>query len=109
MVAFRNLSSGDRHMNLRMRERDWIDHRGAVPRHGQPDPRSGTEASQSCIEQLRETLSERPQTVAGQPGLPPEQRTKIREAHAALADNSRPCGLGDAGCFSRSSKQFVVC
>ena len=39
-----------------------------------------------ALEQLRETLTERLQTVAAQPGLTPEQRTKIREAHAALAD-----------------------
>ena len=39
-----------------------------------------------AIEQLRETVSERLQTVADQLGLTPEQRTKIREAHAAYAD-----------------------
>jgi Spy/CpxP family protein refolding chaperone len=39
-----------------------------------------------AIEQLRETVSERLQTVADELGLTPEQRTKIREAHAAFAD-----------------------
>ena len=39
-----------------------------------------------ALEQLRETVSERLQTVADQLGLTPEQRTKIREAHAAYAD-----------------------
>jgi Spy/CpxP family protein refolding chaperone len=39
-----------------------------------------------ALEQLRETVSERLQTVADQLGLTPEQRTKIREAHTALAD-----------------------
>ena len=39
-----------------------------------------------AIEQLRETVSERLQTVADQLGLTPEQRTKIREAHTAYAD-----------------------
>jgi Spy/CpxP family protein refolding chaperone len=39
-----------------------------------------------ALEQLRETVSERLQTVADRLGLTPEQRTKIREAHAAFAD-----------------------
>jgi Spy/CpxP family protein refolding chaperone len=39
-----------------------------------------------ALEQLRETVSERLQSVADQLGLTPEQRTKIREAHTALAD-----------------------
>ena len=39
-----------------------------------------------ALEQLRETVSERLQTVADQLGLTPEQRTKIREAHTAFAD-----------------------
>ena len=39
-----------------------------------------------ALEQLRETVSERLQTVADQLGLTTEQRTKIREAHAAFAD-----------------------
>ncbi|MGC1719043.1 MAG: hypothetical protein WA746_08655 [Isosphaeraceae bacterium] len=39
-----------------------------------------------ALEQLRETVSERLQTVADKLGLTPEQRTKIREAHAAFAD-----------------------
>jgi len=39
-----------------------------------------------ALEQLRETVSERLQTVADQLGLTPEQRTKIREAHASYAD-----------------------
>ena len=39
-----------------------------------------------ALEQLRETVSERLQTVADTLGLTPEQRTKIREAHAAFAD-----------------------
>ena len=39
-----------------------------------------------ALEQLRETVSERLQTVADQLGLTPEERTKIREAHAAYAD-----------------------
>jgi Spy/CpxP family protein refolding chaperone len=39
-----------------------------------------------ALEQLRETVSERLQTVADQLGLTPDQRTKIREAHAAFTD-----------------------
>jgi Spy/CpxP family protein refolding chaperone len=39
-----------------------------------------------ALEQLRETVSERLQTVADKLGLTTEQRTKIREAHAAFAD-----------------------
>jgi Spy/CpxP family protein refolding chaperone len=39
-----------------------------------------------ALEQLRETVSERLHTVADQLGLTSEQRTKIREAHAAFAD-----------------------
>jgi Spy/CpxP family protein refolding chaperone len=39
-----------------------------------------------ALEQLRETVSERLQTVADKLGLTPEQRTKIREAHSAFAD-----------------------
>jgi Spy/CpxP family protein refolding chaperone len=39
-----------------------------------------------ALEQLRETVSERLQAVADQLGLTPEQRTKLREAHAAFAD-----------------------
>src|SRR5215471_1132670 len=39
-----------------------------------------------ALEQLRETVSERLQTVADTLGLTDEQRTKIREAHAAFAD-----------------------
>jgi len=39
-----------------------------------------------ALEQLRETVSERLQTVADKLGLTPEQRTKIRDAHAAFAD-----------------------
>jgi len=39
-----------------------------------------------ALEQLRETVSERLQTVADKLGLTSEQRTKIREAHAAFAD-----------------------
>jgi Spy/CpxP family protein refolding chaperone len=39
-----------------------------------------------ALEQLRETVSERVQTVADNLGLTPEQRTKIREAHTAFAD-----------------------
>jgi Spy/CpxP family protein refolding chaperone len=39
-----------------------------------------------ALEQLRETVSERLQTVADKLGLTPEQSTKIREAHAAFAD-----------------------
>jgi Spy/CpxP family protein refolding chaperone len=39
-----------------------------------------------AVEQLRETASERLQAVADQLGLTTEQRTRIREAHAAFAD-----------------------
>jgi Spy/CpxP family protein refolding chaperone len=39
-----------------------------------------------ALEQLRETVAERLQTVADTLGLTDEQRTKIREAHAAFAD-----------------------
>jgi Spy/CpxP family protein refolding chaperone len=39
-----------------------------------------------ALEQLRETVPERLQTVADELGLTPEQRTKIRAAHAAFAD-----------------------
>src|SRR5262249_50331665 len=39
-----------------------------------------------ALEQLRETVSERLQTVAETLGLTDEQRTKIREAHATFAD-----------------------
>jgi Spy/CpxP family protein refolding chaperone len=39
-----------------------------------------------ALEQLRETVSERMQTVADQLGLTTEQRTKIRDAHAAFMD-----------------------
>ena len=39
-----------------------------------------------ALEQLRETVSERLQTVADRLELTSEQRTKIREAHAAFAD-----------------------
>ena len=39
-----------------------------------------------ALEQLRETVSERLQTVADQLGLTPEQRTKTRETHAAFAE-----------------------
>ena len=39
-----------------------------------------------AIEQLRETVAERLQAVADKLGLTTEQRTKIREAHAAFAD-----------------------
>jgi Spy/CpxP family protein refolding chaperone len=39
-----------------------------------------------ALEQLRTTVSERLQAVADQIGLTPEQRTKIREAHAAFAE-----------------------
>src|SRR5271157_3210812 len=39
-----------------------------------------------ALDQLRETVSERLQTVADQLGLTPEQRAKIREAHTAFAD-----------------------
>jgi Spy/CpxP family protein refolding chaperone len=39
-----------------------------------------------ALEQLRATVSERLQTVADQLGLTAEQRTKIRQAHAAFAD-----------------------
>jgi Spy/CpxP family protein refolding chaperone len=39
-----------------------------------------------AVEQLRETVAERLQTMADQLGLTTEQRTKIREAHAAFAD-----------------------
>ena len=44
------------------------------------------QAISPALEQLRETVSERLQTVADTLGLTPEQRTKIREAHAAFAD-----------------------
>jgi Spy/CpxP family protein refolding chaperone len=39
-----------------------------------------------ALEQLRETVAERLQTVADNLGLTSEQRTKVREAHAAFAD-----------------------
>jgi Spy/CpxP family protein refolding chaperone len=39
-----------------------------------------------ALEQLRETVSERLQTVADALGLTPEQRTKLSEAHTAFAD-----------------------
>ena len=39
-----------------------------------------------AIEQLRETVAERLQAVADKLGLTTEQRTKIREAHAAFSD-----------------------
>ncbi len=39
-----------------------------------------------ALEQLRETVSDRIQTVADKLGLTPEQGTKIRETHAAFAD-----------------------
>ena len=39
-----------------------------------------------ALEQLRETVAERLQGVADKLGLTTEQRTKIREAHAAFAD-----------------------
>src|SRR6516162_4094258 len=38
-----------------------------------------------ALEQLRETVPERLQTVADRLGLTPEQRTKIRDAHASFA------------------------
>jgi Spy/CpxP family protein refolding chaperone len=38
-----------------------------------------------ALEQLRETVSERLQSVADQIGLTPDQRTKIREAHTTFA------------------------
>jgi Spy/CpxP family protein refolding chaperone len=39
-----------------------------------------------ALEQLRETVSERLQSVADSLGLTPEQRAKIRDAHAAFTD-----------------------
>lgn len=39
-----------------------------------------------ALEQLRETVCERLQTVSDQLGLTPEQRATIREGHAAFAD-----------------------
>ncbi len=49
-------------------------------------PAQEQEPFSPALEQLRETVSERLQTVADKLGLTPEQRTKIREAHAAFAD-----------------------
>ena len=57
-----------------------------------------------ALEQLRETVSERLQTVADQLGLTPEQRTKIERPTPRLRTNSRPCGLSAVSCSSRSLK-----
>jgi Spy/CpxP family protein refolding chaperone len=53
---------------------------GPLARAQEPKPFS------PALEQMRETVSERLQTVADQLGLTPEQRTKIRDAHTAFAD-----------------------
>src|SRR5262249_40539348 len=64
--------------------RVWIDPRGTVPRHGQPDPRPGTEAIQSCA---RATARDR---VRAAPSRGRPARTDTRAAHE---DPGGPHGL----------------
>jgi Spy/CpxP family protein refolding chaperone len=53
---------------------------------GSQSPAQEQKPFSPAIEQLRETVSERLQSVADRLGLSPEQRTKLRQAHSAFAD-----------------------
>src|SRR5215813_3294132 len=86
MVAFQNLSSGDRHMNLRKHHVTGLTIAALFLATGRQIPAQEQKPFSPALEQLRETVSERLQTVADTLGLTDEQRTKIREAHAAFAN-----------------------
>src|SRR6516165_6435152 len=83
---FPNLSFGDRNMNLRKQQLTGLTIAGLFLATGSLVPAQEQKPFSPALEQLRETVSERLQTVADQLGLTTEQRAKIREAHAAFAD-----------------------
>jgi Spy/CpxP family protein refolding chaperone len=73
-------------MNLRKQHVTGLTIAALVLATGRQIPAQEQKPFSPALEQLRATVSERLQTVADQLGLTPEQRTKIREAHAAFAD-----------------------
>jgi hypothetical protein len=87
-VAFENLSSGARHVNLRKQHVTGLTLAALFLATGTQIPAQEQKPFSPALEPLRETVSERLQTVADQFGLTPEQRPKIREAHAAFAERS---------------------
>jgi Spy/CpxP family protein refolding chaperone len=85
-VAFPNLSRGDRDMSLRKQHVIGLTIVALFLATGRQIRAQEQKPFSPALEQLRATVSERLQTVADQLGLTPQQRTKIREAHAAFAD-----------------------
>jgi Spy/CpxP family protein refolding chaperone len=84
--VFPNFSLGDRIMNLRKRHVTGLAFAALFLATGGFVLAQEQKPFSPALEQLRETVSERLQSVADQLGLTPEQRTKIREAHAAFKD-----------------------
>jgi Spy/CpxP family protein refolding chaperone len=85
-VAFPNLFPGDRDMSLRKQHVIGLTIAALFLATGRQIPAQEQKPFSPALEQLRATVSERLQTVADRLGLTPNQRTKIREAHAAFAD-----------------------
>ena len=75
-------------MNLRKQHAIGLAIAALVLATGSQVPAQEQKPFSPALEQLRETVAERLQTVADQLGLTPEQRTKLREAHAAFAERS---------------------
>jgi Spy/CpxP family protein refolding chaperone len=73
-------------MNLRKRHVTGLTMAALFLATGNRIPAQEQKPFSPAIEQLRETVSERLQSVADKLALTPEQRTKVREAHAAFSD-----------------------
>src|SRR5689334_18165190 len=84
-MCFRT-SSGARIMNPRKQHAAGLICAAMVLVTGSSVPAQEQKPFSPALEQLRETVSERLQAVADKLALTPDQRTKIREAHAAFAD-----------------------
>jgi hypothetical protein len=104
-----NLSLGDRIMNLRKQHVGGLAFAALFLAAGSLVPAQEQKRFSPALEQLRETVSERLQTVADRLGLAPEQRTKIREAHAAFAGKYEAQRNSGGTSAERSSRPWARC